>query len=232
MRILGLIPARGGSKGIPLKNIKTLGGRPLIAYTAESASHSKYINRTIVSTDSKKIIEKCNFLSLDVPFIRPKNISLDETPTLSVIKHAINELENIGESYDIICLLQPTSPFRSKNLIDIAIEKFLKEKTDSLLSVRIVPHQYNPHWVFEKNEDGYLKIASGDKKIISRRQDLPDTYFRDGAIYLLSKKTLLKDTLFGGKISYIINDFKYHINLDNYEDWAAAEKMVKNFNNL
>tara|TARA_Y100001970_G_scaffold293813_1_gene443426 strand:- start:5393 stop:6091 length:699 start_codon:yes stop_codon:yes gene_type:complete len=227
MRILGLIPARGGSKGIPLKNIKILGDKPLIAYTAESALNSKYLDRIIVSTDSKKIIKQCELLKLDVPFIRPKNIALDETPTLSVIKHAFKELEKIGESYDIVCLLQPTSPFRSDNFIDNAIKKYLKEKSDSLLSVRIVPHQYNPHWVFKKNKHGYLKVATGDKKIISRRQDLPETYFRDGAIYLLNKKTLLNDTLFGEKISYFINDFKYHINLDSYDDWAVAEDMLK-----
>ncbi len=231
MKILALIPARGGSKGVPGKNIKMLHGKPLIQYSIENAKRAKQITRTIVSTEDPTIQSIALSLGVEVPFIRPDSLAVDATPTLPVIQHALNWLvDNEGEYYDAVCLLQPTNPFRPPGFIDKAIECFIQSGADSLVSVLPVPIEYNPHWVFETNEDGLLKIATGEKKIIPRRQSLPPAFFRDGSIYLTLTDTLLKgDSLYGNKISYIESDPVYYCNIDTVADWAKAETMAKEF---
>ena len=184
MRILAIIPARGGSKGVPKKNSKLLGGKPLIAYTIQAAQNSKLITDIIVSTDSDEIIKIVQDYGLEVPFKRPANLATDESPTILTIIHALEYFKSRGIQYDAVCLLQVTNPFRTNEFIDKSIEKFKNSNTDSLVSVLKVPHEFNPHWVFEKKEDGNLKISTGESKIISRRQDLPTAYFRDGSIYI------------------------------------------------
>ena len=121
MKILGIIPARIGSKGVRKKNIKLLNGKPLISYTYDYAKNSKQINRLIISTESKEIKEVCTRLGMDVPFLRPSTLSMDDSPTIDVVKHAIREMEKNGELYDAICLLQTTTPFRHKDLLNSAI---------------------------------------------------------------------------------------------------------------
>lgn len=232
MRILGVIPARGGSKGIPGKNIKLLGGKPLLSYTWNSASESKLLTRTILSTEDDKIIEVAQSLNIEVPIKRPSRLAKDNTPTLFVIIHLLKYLKKKNKFYDAVCLLQPTAPFRRENLIDEAISKFLETGVDSLVSVREIPHQFNPHWVFEE-KDGILKIATGEEKIVSRRQDLPIAYHRDGAIYITKTEVILNEgSLYGKKIGYIDTSNDPHINLDTPKDWQEAENMLRKIEGL
>lgn len=228
MRILGLIPARGGSKGVPEKNIKNLAGQPLLAYTSEVALKSKYLSEVIVSSDDPQIITVAKELGVAVPFIRPSVLALDTTPTIDVIIHALEWYQAQNIFFDAVCLLQVTSPFRTVPFLDAAIEKFMASGCDSLVSVQQVPHEYNPHWTFEMNSKGNLKIATGKEQIISRRQDLPTAYHRDGSIYITTTEVLLRDhSLYGKATAFIESDPELYVNIDTLADWVKAEEMIK-----
>lgn len=229
--ILAIIPARGGSKGIPGKNIKLLGGKPLLEYTVESARESRLLSRVILSSEDPTIIEVAKSLGLEVPFVRPAHLATDSSGTLEVVVHALNELAKQGEVYDAVCLLQPTTPFRDSGSIDEAISKFMELNSDSLLSVREVPKEFNPHWVFEPDEKGFLNIATGEKEIIKRRQELPKAYFRDGSIYITRVDVIQNNSLYGNRIGYIVSKGERYINLDTPGDWERAEALLKSQEN-
>ena len=229
MRILAIIPARGGSKGVPGKNIKLLNGKPLLAYTSEIALQSKYLTEVVVSTEDEQIIEVAKSLGIKVPFIRPVVLSQDNTPTIDVIIHALQWYENQNIFFDAVCLLQVTSSFRTVDFLDKAINKFIEQDTDSLVSVLKVPHEYNPHWTFEVNDEGNLKIATGETEIISRRQELPMAYHRDGSIYITKTKVLLEEhSLYGKSTAFIESDPEFYVNIDSLQDWERAEEMIQN----
>ena len=181
--ILAIIPARGGSKGIPKKNMVLLAGKPLIQYTIDAAKGSKLITRIILTSDDNEIIEYCKKQGIEVPFKRPSDLAKDDTPMIDVIIHAIRYLEE-KENYkpDIIILLQPTSPLRTSKHIDEALEKLINSDADSIVSVVEVPHQFNPYSVM-KLEDGYLKhfLPYDERKNI--RQLKPKFYARNGAAF-------------------------------------------------
>jgi CMP-N,N'-diacetyllegionaminic acid synthase len=225
MRILAIIPARGGSKGVPGKNIKLLGGKPLIAYTIEVAIKIGFQN-IIVSTESKDIADIAKKYQAEVPFLRDISLAKDDTPSINVVLDLIEKLESNIE-FEAICLLQPTVPFRDINFVKQAIEKFNKGGFDTLLSVKKVPDHYNPHWVFlEKN--GSLKLSTGEESIVSRRQDLPPAYVRDGSIYLCTKRVLKElKSFYGPNIGFIENQCNNHVNIDTIEDWEKAEELAK-----
>lgn len=224
--ILAIIPARGGSKGIPGKNIKPLGGKPLLQYTFESAKESKLLSLVILSSDDVEIINFAKSIGLEVPFVRPAHLATDVSGSLEVIQHALTFFKEKGETFDVVCLLQPTTPFRESGSIDAAIQQFLNSDFDSLVSVREVPAEFNPHWVFEADEKACLHIATGEKEIIKRRQELPQAYFRDGSIYLTKAEVVLKkDSLYGDKIGYIVSQSERFVNLDTMADWERAEKL-------
>lgn len=228
MKILGIIPARGGSKGIPGKNIKPLGGKPLIAWTIEAAKKSNLLNHFIVNTEDKQIAEIATQYGADVPFMRPVELAQDETPTLDVVEHTLLFFGSKGQNFDAVCLLQPTSPFRPDGLIDQAIKTFIESDADALVTVRSVPDEFNPHWVFEPDERGYLKIATGDTEIIPRRQELPPAYFRDGSIYLTKSDVILeRHSLYGEKLAYLVMPGNVpYVNLDTPSDWEQAERII------
>ncbi len=229
MKVLGIIPARGGSKGVPNKNIKLLVEKPLLQYTSEIVLQSKYLTKVILSSDSDEIINVGKQLGLDVPFKRPDHLATDESPTIDTIIHALEYFKSKGIEFDAVCLLQVTSPFRTSGFLDAAIEKFILKNTDSLISVLEVPHEYNPHWVFEKNNEENLKISTGESEIISRRQELPKSYFRDGSIYLTKVDVILNQkSLYGNSISYIESSKETYVNIDTMEDWKKAEEMINN----
>ena len=229
MKVLAIIPARGGSKGVPGKNIKMLGGKPLIAYTIQAAQQAKLLTDIILSTDSDEIIQVAKTYGLNVPFKRPASLATDESPTILTVLHALEYFSAKGIAFDAVCLLQVTNPFRTSEFIDQAIEKFKNLKADSLISVLKVPHEFNPHWVFEENAAGNLKISTGVSEIISRRQELPTAYYRDGSIYITKTEVLLnQQSLYGKSIAYIEADGTRHVNIDTMEDWAKAEKILKN----
>jgi CMP-N-acetylneuraminic acid synthetase len=227
MKILGLIPARGGSKGIPDKNRKLLNKKPLLQYTIDSALNSKMLHRVIFSSEDKELINIASDLGVEVPFIRPYELATDKASSLSVVKHAVQTLSKEGYKYDAVCLLQVTNPFRLSSFIDEAIIKFKGANTDSLISVLEVPHEYNPHWVYELSDQDTLKIATGEEEIIKRRQELPKAFIRDGSIYI-TKTTVLfeQNSLYGKSISYINSDPARHINIDSMADWKKAEAMI------
>jgi len=224
-KILAIIPARGGSKGVPNKNIKKLNGKPLIEFTVEVALKSNYLAKVIVSTDDEKIAEISRNIGVEVPFLRPDNLAQDTSPTLPVIKHALEFYQDLGVEFDAVCLLQVTSPIRTVDFLNNCLEKFISSRSDSLVSVLEVPHHLNPHWTFKENEKGNLSIATGEKNIITRRQELPKAYYRDGSVYITKSKVILKEnSLFGDKISYFINPSKDNVNIDTPTDWRLAEE--------
>ncbi len=226
MKILGIITARGGSKGVPGKNIKLLGSITLLSYTANAANQSKLLNKTILSSDDIAIIDEAKKQQIEVPFVRPDELANDTATSIAVVQHALEYMESIGEFYDAICLLQPTSPFREKGFVDSAIQKFIDENADALVSVLPVPHEYNPHWIFEPNTSGFLEIATGDKTIISRRQDLPKSYFRDGSVYITKTEIIKKGSFYGEKLSFIESNPDFYVNIDTLKDWEIAEKKL------
>ena len=155
--ILALIPARGGSKGVPRKNIKLLGNIPLIEYTIHSAKESKLLTQIVVSTEDQEIAIAAEIYGCKPPFIRPSDLAQDKSTSLEVVQHSIAFFESQNVFFDAVCLLQPTSPFRERGFIDKAIQKFIESNADSLVSVLPIPNEYNPHWAFEENENGLLK---------------------------------------------------------------------------
>jgi CMP-N,N'-diacetyllegionaminic acid synthase len=229
MKILGIIPARGGSKGIPKKNIKLLGKLPLIEYTINAAKDSEIISKIVVSTDDDEIAIAAEISGLKPPFIRPKELAQDASTSLEVVLHAIQYFEAQGVFFDAVCLLQPTSPFREKGFIDKAINKFISSNADCLISVLPLPHEFNPHWAFEEKENGLLFIATGEEEIITRRQDLPKSYYRDGSVYITKTDCIKKGSLYGKSISYIQSNSDFHVNIDTMEDWEKAEKILTHY---
>lgn len=228
MKILGVIPARGGSKGVPRKNLRLLGQKPLLDYTFEAVKESRLLTRVVLSTDDEVIKMLGEKAGIEVPFLRPAEFSRDETPSFEVVLHALRFFLNKGSSFDAVCLLQPTSPFRETGLIDRCIKKFQDGGTDSFVTVRQVPTQYNPHWCFEERE-GNLFIATGEEKLIPRRQELPQAYHRDGAVYLSKSETILnKGSLYGRTIGFFEHNAPIYMNIDTLEDWKIAEAEVKN----
>lgn len=228
MKLLALVPARGGSKGVLRKNIKLLGGKPLIWYTFKAAKESNLFENIVLSTEDEEIAKVGKEIGFDIPFIRPKFLATDTAKSIDVVNHALDSLEKIGKTFDAVVLLQPTSPFREKGLIENSVQKFIDCKADSFVTVRAVPHQFNPHWVFKTTDEGYLKISTNDKTIISRRQDLPEAFFRDGQIYITDVNLLKKHkTFLGTKLSFILNTYSgSEINIDNQSDWDNAETFL------
>jgi CMP-N,N'-diacetyllegionaminic acid synthase len=226
MKILGLIPARGGSKGVPKKNIKLLGRKPLIEYTIDSAKDSKLLTQIVVSTDDEEIAIAAEIYGCKPPFIRPAELAEDTSTSLEVVQHAIAFFESQNIFFDAVCLLQPTSPFREKGSIDKAITEFITKNADCLVSVLPIPHEFNPHWAFEETDKGLLKIATGEETIIPRRQALPTAFHRDGSIYLTKTEVIKNGSLYGKTIAYIESNPEFHVNIDTMKDWEKAEKLL------
>lgn len=225
MKVLGLIPARGGSKGVPRKNIRLIGGKPLLAYTADAALKAKKLTRVILNTEDEEIAEIGRKYGLDVPFIRPAELAADTTPTLPVVLHTLMKLKKEGENYDAVCLLQPTNPLRRAEDIDNCIKIFENTGVDSVVSVLPVPAEFNPKWVYWRDSLGNLMLSSLEKEPIARRQDLPPAFYRDGSVYVTRSQVILEHgSLYGESIqSYEMNP-EYSINIDTEEDWKNLER--------
>jgi len=200
MNVLGVIPARGGSKGIPNKNLALLRGRPLLAYTADAVKESRRLTRTIVSTDDENIAECARSLGLEVPFMRPPSLAADEAPMLPVLQHAIERLRADGFETDIVVLLQPTSPLRRAEHIDAAIDWLQRTAADSVVSVVEVPHQFNPLSVM-RIEDGLLKPFL-DGPTVTRRQDKPTVFARNGPAVLAVRAAVVSGGSLYGERSW------------------------------
>lgn len=227
--IVSIIPARGGSKGIPRKNIIEVGGKPLIAYSIEAAKNSALIDRVIVTTDDKEIAEIAEKYGAEVPFIRPYELAQDNTPTYPVIKHTVEWLQE-KENYkpELIVILEPTFPLRTSEEIDSAIKLILSdEEADSLRGV-IEPFQ-NPYkmWTLK---DKYLTslIKEGESAYEKPRQMLNKVYWQNGHIYISKYKTLMeKGNIHGDKILPFILDSDKFIDVDTEEDLKLLTNYLK-----
>lgn len=228
-KIIAIIPARGGSKGLPGKNIKPLLGKPLIAWTIEQARKSKYIDKLIVSTDDKKIAEISKRYGAEVPFLRPKELAKDNSSTSDAIVHAINWFEKKGEYFDIIVWLEPTSPLRNENDIDNAIKLLVKNfvKADSLVSLGVV--QLEKPQILKKIERGFVTSFIKTPKKLCRRQQLPEVYFPYGVIYMSKINAFKKNRTFYQKktIPYFIDRWQSY-EIDDMCDFLCNEIILKN----
>jgi N-acylneuraminate cytidylyltransferase len=230
VEILAIIPARGGSKGVPRKNIKSLGGHPLIAYSIAAGLNSSQVNRVIVSTDDKEIAEIAKSYGAEVPFIRPADIAMDDTRDLPVFEHALDWLKK-NENYqpDLIVQLRPTSPFRSLTMVDDAVSLLLDNPKAT--SVRgIVPSRQNPYKMWSIGEDGLMQplIESEFTEPFNMpRQELPPTYWQTGHIDVIRRETILGGSMSGEKVLAYHIDPVFSIDLDNQLDWEQAELSIK-----
>jgi CMP-N-acetylneuraminic acid synthetase len=228
MRVLGLVLARGGSKGVPRKNIRQLAGQPLLAYTAQAARAATRLTRLVLSTDDPEIAAIGQRWALDVPFMRPADLATDDTPSLPVVQHAVRWLEAHGERFDAICQLQPTSPFRAPGEIDACIELLEERAADAAMTVAQVPDEYNPHWVYFQGLDGTLRLSTGDASPLPRRQALPAAYHRDGSVYVTRRDVIMdQDSLYGSRVIGLVMNGGDRVNIDRPEDFAQAEAILR-----
>ncbi|MGC8667503.1 MAG: cytidylyltransferase domain-containing protein [Chthonomonadales bacterium] len=226
MRVLGVITARGGSKGVPRKNLHSLGGKPLLAYTCVAALQSKRLSRVILTTEDDEIARTGRQWGVEVPFLRPMELALDTTPTLPVLQHAVTWLEERGDRYDAVCLLQPTNPLRPPEWIDKCIELLEERRADCVITVLPVPPEYNPHWVYFEH-DGCLYLATGEKTPVPRRQDLPAAFHREGSVYVMRRDVLMEqNSLFGDCVVGYAVDPSVSVNIDGLEDFERAEELL------
>jgi CMP-N,N'-diacetyllegionaminic acid synthase len=227
MRVVGLVPARGGSKGIPRKNARSLAGKPLLAYTAEAASRSRLLSRVILTTEDPELAELGRTCGLEVPFLRPADLAQDETPMLPVVVHALRWLAAHGYAVDAVCLLQPTHPLRRPEDIDMCIDLCDKSGADAVITIMEVPLEFNPCCVYFRSEAGALSLATGGTVPIGRRQDFPPAYCREGSIYVTRRDIVLQQgSLYGRRFLGFPVDRRRSINLDTEEDWRRAESTL------
>ena len=228
MRVLGLVPARGGSKGVPRKNIRELCGKPLLQYTAEAALAARRLSEVVLSTDDAEIAEVGRRCGLRVPFMRPPELAADEAPTLPVIQHALRWMEaEEGARFDAVCLLQPTNPLRQAAEIDACIELLEQRDADSVVTVLPVPAEFNPHWVYFGDAEGRLRLSTGEESPIPRRQALPAAFHRDGSIYVTRRDVLLEgNSLYGRRVVGHLADPRRSVNIDTPADWLRAEELL------
>ena len=221
-KVLAIIPARGGSKGVPRKNIRLLAGKPLLAWTIDEAKKSKYIDRLILSSEDDEIIEVARDFGCEIPFKRPVELAQDDTPGIEPVIHAINTLE---EKYDFVVLLQPTSPLRTVEDIDGCIQHCIL--TESPACVSLTEVQQSPYWMYHLDDNMKLKPFVQNVETINRRQDLPKVYVLNGAVYvaksgfILNRKSFLSNETAG----YIMSG-KNSVDIDTELDFSYCEWLI------
>ena len=224
--VLGLVPARAGSKGVPGKNLRPLAGRSLLEYSARAARDSGVIDRLVLSTESEEIAEAGRRAGLDVPFLRPASLAADDTPMLPVITHAIDALAADGWVAEIVVLLQPTSPLRQPNHIRDAVDLLRETGADSVVSVIEVPRHLSPDYVM-KIDDGVLKPFLAEGARITRRQDARPAYSRDGTVYVCWRRTIERyGSIYGEDCRPLVIDAAHSLSIDSPADWDAAERLL------
>ncbi|MCK5504522.1 MAG: acylneuraminate cytidylyltransferase family protein [Thermodesulfovibrionia bacterium] len=225
--ILGIIPARCGSKGLPGKNLREISGEPLIAWSIKRAVSSKYIDRVIVTTDDHEIADTAKKYGAQVPFLRPEELAGDKTPMLDVVIHAIDFLKDKNMVFDYIALLEPTSPLRKINDIDRAIEELVnqEEKADGLVSVGEV-HLEHPS-IMKGIDGGYVKPLEMNSGNITRRQDLDKVFFPYGVIYLVKTEKLIEHGTFYQErtVPYFIERWQNY-EIDDIYDFVCIEAVM------
>jgi CMP-N-acetylneuraminic acid synthetase len=223
--LLAIIPARGGSKGLPNKNLLNLNGKPLIAWTIEAAQKCEFIDKILVSTDSLEIKEVSNMYGAETPFLRPKELSDDRALSIDVVLHAI---QNFHE-YQYVCMLQPTSPLRTEIEIEKAFKMLINHNANACVSV--TESNQSPYWSFQISKDEKLKPLFDFDDIPLRRQELPNTYFLNGAIYIAKSNWLLNSRSFltNETIAYVMSS-DISIDIDTIDDFKLAENYLFNQN--
>ncbi|WP_078555812.1 cytidylyltransferase domain-containing protein [Bacillus alkalicellulosilyticus] len=221
-RILGIIPARGGSKGIPRKNIKDLGGKPLLAWTIEEAKKSKYIDKLILSSEDEEIISIAKKWGCDVPFKRPNELAEDNTPGSEPVVHALQHLPG----YDYVVLLQPTSPLRSIEDIDGCIRKCYESNSYSCVTVTTA--EKSPYWMYKVNGEGRMSQIIRQDKLESRRQDVPMVYSLNGAVYVAKVKEFLSEKSFitEDTLAYVMSKIN-SIDIDDQDDFSYVQYLIE-----
>ncbi len=225
MKTLFVIPARGGSKGIPHKNIKPLGGKPIIRYAIDCARQLVPDEDICVTTDDPEIIKCAEDYGLKVPFVRPDYLATDTMGTYEVLLHALDYYEKLGRKYDAIVLLQPTSPFRTKKDVEGTMSLY-NDDVDMVVSVKEAAT--NPYYnSFEEDENGYLVISKGDGHYC-RRQDAPKAWEYNGAVYVINPQSLKEKNMSEfRKITKYEMDSLHSLDLDTLLDWKIAELLIK-----
>ncbi len=229
-KVLAIVPARGGSRGIPRKNIKLLHGIPLVAYSIAAGLQAKLVNRVIVSTDDDEIAEIARRWGAEVLFKRPSKLAGDETPDLPVFQHALKWMAK-HENYvpDVIVQLRPTSPLRPPECVDQAVDILLGDGTADCVR-SIVPSGQNPYKMWRLSEKGYiyplLEAPGINEPYNLPRQKLPLTYWQTGHVDVIRYKTLTKGSMSGDRILPLILDPRYVIDIDKESDWSRAEWLM------
>ena len=225
--VLALIPARGGSKGLPDKNLKPLVGQSLIGRAAAAARDSGVVDRIVLSTDSAEIAEEGRRCGIEVPFMRPPALAADDTPMLPVILHAIESLEALGWLPAMVLLLQPTSPLRQPSHLRDAVNHLQESGADSVVSVVEVPRHLSPDYVM-RLEQGELKPFLPEGERVTRRQDARVAYVRDGTVYAFWTDTLtVHGNIYGAHCLPLIVPAEESVTIDAPADWAAAERLLQ-----
>ena len=224
--VLAIVPARGGSKGVPGKNVRKLAGRTLLDYTAAAARDSGVIDRLVLSTDSAEIADAGKRAGLEVPFMRPADLANDDTPMLPVIQHAVDTLAADGWTPDMVVLLQPTSPLRRASHVRDAVTTLRETKADSVVTVVELPRHLSPDYVM-RIEDGVLRPFLAEGARVTRRQDARPAYSRDGTVYACWRATLDKwGNIYGERCQPLILDAADSLSIDSPADWAEAERRL------
>jgi CMP-N,N'-diacetyllegionaminic acid synthase len=233
MKVLGVITARGGSKGLPGKNLRLLNGRPLIGHTIDTARASRAFDRLITSTDDEAIAAGARFLRCEVPFMRPAEFARDDTPHLPVLQHAVQWLRD-NERYepDAVMILQPTSPLRTVDHIRESIALLERSSADSVVSVSEVPAHHNPMRTLRVDADGFATLfVTGEpvRRRINRRQDMPTAWTMNGAIYLFRTYVLdaPEPSLYGERTAAYVMAHEFGISIDTLDDWNDVEKVLR-----
>ena len=232
MKVLGIITARGGSKGIHGKNLKKLAGKPLLAYTVDAARRSGALDRVILSTEDEAIAAAGRDLGCDVPFMRPFDLAQDDTPHLPVIQHATRWMEErAAYRPDAVMILQPTSPLRTPQDITAAVALLERSGADSVVSVNEVPAHSHPMRTLRVDNAGHAVLFVGGEPVrnrINRRQDLPQAWLMNGAIYACRTRVLFdaEPSLYGTRVVAYPMPPERSISIDDLEDWAAAERAL------
>lgn len=224
IRVVAIIPARAGSKGLPRKNIKNIAGKPLIVWTIEAALNSKCITKTVVSSEDDEILNISKKYGADI-IKRPKELASDKSTSESIVLHVIDVLNSNKEKFDFLVLLQPTSPLRTSKDIDNAFELMLNDKATSVISAYEADNKILK--AFKYSESGYVEGISNINFSFMRRQDLPKIFMPNGAIYIVDKNVFTKNkSLATSKTSCYIMPIKFSIDIDTESDLKLAEKKL------
>lgn len=221
---LAIIPARGGSKRLPGKNIKPLNGKPMIGYSIEAALQAKRLSHVIVSTDDEAIALCSKTFGADVPFIRPTNIAGDQSSVVDALRHATGFYENQGIVVKNVVLLQVTSPFRQAHHIDGAIEAFEQQGADTLTTVS--PAKNHPYYAL-KGDTKTLEPFFDKEKLAMRAFELPCACYENGVVFIMKKETLMRDGIYGyNNMIFMLDDPYMAIDIDTHSDFAFAEFIL------